>query len=376
MSSNRSPYWTTDRIMWLVIGLAIATLLVLLINYLSGVLLPFFVACFVAYMLEPLVDLNRRWLHMRGRTVSVIVTIIDVTAALALLVYLFVPSIVADSTMLSNILHEYSTGQKAMPPAYESIVDFINRFFNPENIEQYLTAEHMEALLRRGSSIIEESLGIVAHALEWLLTFIYILFILIDYPAISRGFALIIPRKYRGAGMSVVADVRDSMNSYFRGQGLVALCAAVFYCAGFRIVGIPLAIPLGILVGVLYMIPYFQYVTVIPVAAVCFIYSLSGRVEFLPEFGKCLAVYLVSQSVCDYIITPHVMGREMGLNPAVILLSLSVWGSLLGIIGMIIALPVTALLMSYLVKYIREPTPRDSQSQPQATAGGSAQSPQ
>ena len=179
MSSNRSPYWTTDRIMWLVIGLAIATLLVLLINYLSGVLLPFFVACFVAYMLEPLVDLNRRWLHMRGRTVPVIVTIIDVTAALALLVYLFVPSIVADSTMLSNILHEYSTGQKAMPPAYESIVDFINRFFNPENIEQYLTAEHMEALLRRGSSIIEESLGIVAHALEWLLTFIYILFILI-----------------------------------------------------------------------------------------------------------------------------------------------------------------------------------------------------
>ncbi|MDE6437294.1 MAG: AI-2E family transporter, partial [Muribaculaceae bacterium] len=70
------------------------------------------------------------------------------------------------------------------------------------------------------------------------------------------------------------------------------------------------------------------------------------------------------------------MGREMGLNPAVILLSLSVWGSLLGIIGMIIALPVTALLMSYYVKYISEPTQRDSQSQPQATEGGSAQSPQ
>ncbi len=68
-------------------------------------------------------------------------------------------------------------------------------------------------------------------------------------------------------------------------------------------------------------------------------------------------VYLVSQGVCDYIITPHIMGKEMGLNPAVILLSLSVWGSLLGIIGMIIALPVTAIIMAYYERYISEPAP-------------------
>ncbi len=74
-------------------------------------------------------------------------------------------------------------------------------------------------------------------------------------------------------------------------------------------------------------------------------------------FGKCLMVYLVSQGVCDYIITPHIMGKEMGLNPAVILLSLSVWGSLLGIIGMIIALPVTAIIMAYYERYISEPAP-------------------
>lgn len=73
---------------------------------------------------------------------------------------------------------------------------------------------------------------------------------------------------------------------------------------------------------------------------------------------------MVSQSVCDYIITPHVMGRAMGLNPAVILLSLSVWGSLLGIIGMIIALPVTALIMTYYERYISEPRPRGNAGGP------------
>ena len=193
------------------------------------------------------------------------------------------------------------------------------------------------------------------RTLEWLLTLIYILFILIDYRQIVRGFKLIIPGRYRGQVMEVVRDVEVSMNHFFRGQGVVALCAAVFYCAGFSIVGIPLAIPLGLLVGVLYMIPYFQYITLIPVAAVCFIFSLGGTVEFLPELGKCCLVYVVSQSVCDYVITPHVMGREMGLNPAVILLSLSVWGYMLGIIGMIIALPFTSLIMTYYQRYISNP---------------------
>ena len=109
---------------------------------------------------------------------------------------------------------------------------------------------------------------------------------------------------------------------------------------------------MGLIVGTLYMIPYFQYVTLIPVAALCFIYSLGGEVHFLGLLGKCGLVYLISQCLCDYVVTPHIMGREMGLNPAMILLSLSVWGSLLGIIGMIIALPATAIIFTYYERYI------------------------
>ena len=175
-----------------------------------------------------------------------------------------------------------------------------------------------------------------------------------DYEQIMRGFKLIIPHKYRRQGIAVIRDVELYMNHYFRGQGVVALCAMVLYCIGFSIIHLPLAIPMGILVGILYMIPYFQYVTLIPVSVIAFVYSLGGTEAFLPLIGKSLLVYAVTQSICDYLITPHIMGKEMGLNPAVILLSLSVWGSLLGIIGMIIALPLTALLMSYYQRYISE----------------------
>lgn len=348
-------YWTPDRIMWLLIGLAIAAAVVLLIRYLSDVLLPFFVACLIAYLLQPVVDFNRRITRCKGRIIPSLLTIIDVSALVFGIIYLFLPSVLSELDELGRILHDVSSGKRALPPLYAGVVDFIGRYFNPDNLRELLAGSHLEAILSRGSSLLEESFDIVFRILAWLLTLIYVIFILIDYPQICRGFKLIIPHKYRPALLPVVYDVTNSMNHYFRGQGLVALCAAVFYCTGFSLAGLPLAIPMGMLVGVLYMIPYFQYVTIIPVAAIALIYSLGGQVELGSLLGKCGLVYLVSQCACDYIITPHVMGREMGLNPAIILLSLSVWGSLLGIIGMIIALPVTALIMTYYERYISEP---------------------
>lgn len=100
------------------------------------------------------------------------------------------------------------------------------------------------------------------------------------------------------------------------------------------------------------MIPYFQYVTLIPVALVCLIDSIGGTANFWSQLGQCVMVYVVSQCICDYILTPKIMGKSMGLNPAIILLALSVWGTLLGIIGMIIALPLTTILLAYYQEYI------------------------
>ena len=353
--SSPARYWNTDRIMWLLIGLAVTTALIWLMHYLSNVLLPFFVACFVAYILQPVVEFNQRLTRTKGRILASILTIVDVSVVISLIAYLFMPAVINELDTLGGILKEVSSGRRPMSPLYASIVDFIDRYFDPDNIKAMLTGAHIEDLLNRGSSLLEESLDIIMQILGWLLTLVYILFILIDYPQICRGFKMIIPNKHRAQLMPVVYEVADSMNRYFRGQGMVAMCAAIFYCIGFSIVGLPLALPMGLIVGILYMIPYFQYVTLVPVAAICFIYSLGGGPEFLSELGKCALVYAISQGICDYIITPHVMGREMGLNPAVILLSLSVWGSLLGIIGMIIALPVTALIMTYYERYISEP---------------------
>lgn len=356
MAANQNTtFWNIDRIMRLIIGIAIAAGVIFLINYLRDVLLPFFVACFISYLLQPLVEFNRRITHEKGRLFSSILSLLEVILVVGGIVYLFLPHVIGELDMLSRTIREVTSGKRPLPAELVNIVDWVQRYVNPSDIKDMLGEMHLSTIITKGTSLLNESISVIIGVLGWALTIIYVLFILIDYPQIVRGFKLIIPHKYRSRALVVVHDVQVSMNHYFRGQGVVALCAAVFYCIGFSIIGLPLAIPLGILVGLLYMIPYFQYVTLIPVAIICGIYSLNGSESFLVLFGKSLLVYVVSQSICDYIITPHIMGKEMGLNPAVILLSLSVWGSLMGIIGMIIALPATSLIMAYYERYISNP---------------------
>lgn len=352
MSSPQQYYWNIDRIMRLILGVVIAAGVLWLIYYLRDALLPFFAACVVAYLLQPLVTLNQRWMRTKGRVLPSFITVFEVTVIIAALLWLTIPTVLDELNEMGRILSDISAGRIKLSETEHSIVTFFNRYVDPNYLTSLLSNLRVEELLKSGSSILEESKEVILRTLSWLLMLIYVLFILIDYPQIVRGFKMIVPEKYRSQAMTVVNDIKDGMNHYFRGQGKVALCAMVLYCIGFLIVGLPLAIPMGLLVGILYMIPYFQYITAIPVLAICIVYSLGGSFEFWPEVGKCALVYLVSQCICDYVITPHVMGKELGLNPAVILLSLSVWGSLLGIIGMVIALPATAFIMQYYKTYI------------------------
>lgn len=350
MSTSRPI--TFDRVMRYLFGAAVIAGIIWLVNILRNVLLPFFLACLISYILEPLVEFCMKRLHVRWRIVAIFITLISVAAILFGLAYIFVPSIIKEIHQMGTMVNDYSRRGDPLPLLPKDVHDYLVNYFDDATMQKLLENQHFETLLSKGTSFISASISFLLHVLEWFLTFIYVIFILLDYRQLMRGFSLVIPPKYRPIANKVGNDIKNSMNRYFRGQAVLALCAAVFYCIGFSIVGIPLAIVLGILVGVLYMIPYFQYITLIPVAFVCVISSMGGDVTFWTEFGKCLLVYVVSQSVCDYVLTPKVMGKAMGLNPAIILLSLSVWGTLLGLIGMIIALPLTTLLIAYYEEYV------------------------
>ena len=113
-----------------------------------------------------------------------------------------------------------------------------------------------------------------------------------------------------------------------------------------------MAIGMGILIGVMNLVPYLHTFALIPTAFLALLKAADTGQNFWIIFGTAILVFAVVQIISDMVVTPRVMGKAMGLNPAIILLSLSVWGSLLGFIGVIIALPLTTLIIAYWQRYV------------------------
>ena len=161
------------------------------------------------------------------------------------------------------------------------------------------------------------------------------------------------------------------MNRYFRGQALIALCVGVLLAVGFKIIDFPLAVTLGLFIGVLNLIPYMQTIGIIPMLILALLRSAETGENFWIIFGLALLVLGIVQMIQDLFLTPRIMGKAMGLNPAIILLALSIWGTLLGFIGLIIALPLTTLCLSYYKRFILQ----DDQGAGMADRERSQQSP-
>jgi predicted PurR-regulated permease PerM len=142
------------------------------------------------------------------------------------------------------------------------------------------------------------------------------------------------------------------MNHYFRGQALIALIVGILFVIGFTIIGLPLAIIMGIFIGMLTMVPYLKAVAIIPCLLLGLLQSAETGRSFISVLIGIAVVFIVIQSIEDMILTPKIMGKITGLNPAIILLALSVWGSLMGMVGMIIALPTTTLMISYYKRFV------------------------
>jgi predicted PurR-regulated permease PerM len=142
------------------------------------------------------------------------------------------------------------------------------------------------------------------------------------------------------------------MNKYFRGQALVALCVGILFSIGFLIIDFPIAVGLGMFIGLLNMVPYLQLVGFVPAILLAIVKAADTGQNFWFIMLLVLIVFAVVQIIQDTFLTPKIMGHVTGLHSAIILLSLSIWGSLLGILGMIIALPLTTLSINYYQKFV------------------------
>ena len=331
-----------------------------LLDALSGVLLPFFVAWLLAYMMYPLIIFLEQKCRIRYRLLSIMVAIVVVFGVLAALIVFTIPPAVQQMVRLSDDLLHYASTYLSGTDIPEQIEFFMYQNFDRNTIVQFFRQDEVvdaiQAAATQAWEFLSGTMSIVWFFVDVMMVLLYLLFFLLDYEKVNKNWLMVVPKAHRAVANHIASDIKREMNAYFRGQALVAFLVGVLFSIGFLIIDFPMAIGLGLFIGLLNMVPYAQTLGFIPAIILALLKSNDTGQNFWFILLMAVVVFCVVQAIQDLFLVPKIMGKAMGLKPAIILLALSVWGSLLGIIGFIIALPMTTLGWAYYQRFVlKEP---------------------
>lgn len=345
-------------------------------NYLSSVLLPFFIAWFFAYLLYPVVMFIENKMHVRIRALSIIIAMLTMIAVIGGVIWLIIPPMIDQFDKLGDVLTKWLHQTTHTNNLTALIKEWMQN--NQDQIERFLRSKDfsdaMKSTMPKLFAVVGQTANVLLSIIASMITLLYMFFILLDYETLTANWVRIFPKKNRPFWQALMNDVKRELNNYIRGQGMVALCMGIMFCIGFTIIGFPMAIGLGILIGILDLVPYLHTFALIPTAFLAMLKATDTGQSFWLVFGLAFLVFCVVQVITDMVVTPKIMGKAMGLNPAILLLSLSVWGALLGFLGLIVALPLTTLLIAYWQRYVTREKPHYLGEEPHDTEKAIAES--
>ena len=328
--------------LWFAVGLALVALLVLL----GPVLAPFIAGAILAYALNPGVD----WLSVRRigrrrmpRSAAILLVMLLVGAAILALVLVVVPVL-----------------QNELPLLYEKIPHFLgklNAFVGPQlerlGIHVRLDSIGMGQLLSKhlassgdeiwSAAIASAKVGGIA-VLGWLGTFLLIpvvlFYLLLDWHALLQHAASLVPLRWSATTTRLAREVDGLLAQYLRGQLAVMLALAVYYSVGLMLAGFDVALPVGILTGLLVFIPYLGFGLGLVLALIAAFLQFDGWYGLI----AVAVIYGIGQVVESFYLTPRLVGERIGLHPLAVIFALMAFGQLFGFVGILLALPASAIL--------------------------------
>lgn len=348
--------YSLDSTVKLVIRILIAVGLFLIVRNLAGVLLPFVVGWFLAYLIYPLVCFVQYKLRVRSRIVSIVLSLLFIVSVLVGACFLILPIVYNEFIKIVPILTDYLAHLSENPFINDVIINNMKTYFDSFDYDRLISFDTLNVVIGK---LLPPFWGLLSNVWKLLLTvlsvfivFLYMIFILSEYEKLNANLIKIFPLKYRRFASELQGELSNAMNQYFRGQFIICLIEGTLYCIGFSIIGLPMAIAMGLLIGILSIVPYLHTFGFVPVI----LFAVAGSIEtggniWLMLLGV-LIVFAVIQVATDALIVPKIMGHKMGLSPAIILLSLSIFGVLFGFLGLIIALPVTTIAISYYKRFV------------------------
>ena len=313
-----------------------------------GVLAPFLIAFFLAYILNPLVTLlEQRRIPRWVSTLGIMILLVGGAVAFGL----FIIPVALDQFRALTDAAGTLAGDASRAIERGSIVEFLGRFGvsgekAKEVLVQNLTPklEEMVTRLFAGLFDIVSSVSSVAHQLLNIIIVPFVLFyLLMDFPLVLHRCAMLVPRTSRARFIQLATRADELMGKYFRGAILVAAIQGTISGIVLWIIGVEYAIVLGLMTAALDFVPYVGLAVSLIVASMVALFS-GGAVG---TKVLCVVIMYLSQKVFEAaVLGPKILGTHVGLHPVILILSLLVFGYFMGFVGLLIAVPATALLIA------------------------------
>jgi predicted PurR-regulated permease PerM len=336
--------WSSTWVRFLV-AVGLLALLLWASYELRRVLIPLTLAFIVAYIFDPLVDLLER--RKVPRALSIALLIVLMIGIFAAAVFVVVPRLIQQSAGFVRSFREN------FPELKETILSASSRFgdtalgaYLEANLEAILDAlkSHVPQVLGSVetalSHVVTGTVGVVGSIMTVLLFAVVSVYLLKDFDSITAKVKELIPPARREAVLRIFGKIDVNLKSFFRGQIIVCTILAAFYAVGFAIVGVPFGVLIALIGGYGQIVPYLgTALAIVPAALLTLI-----------EFGDvwhpaaALAVIAAGQVLEGFVITPKVVGETTGLHPVVVILAILVFGDLLGFLGILLAVPLAAVL--------------------------------
>lgn len=309
------------------------------------------VAWILIYLMNPIVTwLHRRRVHRLVGTALAYLIVAGLVTASTVLVFPLLADQITDlaertpeiagqlQDLVNGVLAQLGvTARVSLDPAAVETQDAIQQFFE-DNHEQLL------GLLRGAGSLVA---GVLAGLLALILGPVLAFYALVDLPRIQEGLHRVLPPASRSEVIDVGQRILGTVGDYVRGQVLISLFVAVATSLGLWVIGLPFWALIGIIAGIFNLIPFVGPFVGALLAALVALIDGGG----LPQAVIAVGVMTVIQQAESNIVTPAVLSRTVQVHPITIILTLLIAGSLFGILGMLVAIPVIAAL-KLLVLYI------------------------
>ncbi|MBV4503375.1 AI-2E family transporter [Pseudomonas sp. BW13M1] len=331
-----------DMRRWIWLGAAFVA--AVLLYFLHNILSPFLVGILLAYLADPLVDrLERLGL---SRTWGVVVVFSLFTLIFLALLLVLVPMLAKQLVRLYELAPQMLDWlQHVALPWVQSRLGLADGFWKFDKIKAAI-GEHMGQTTDIISVLLSQATASSLALIGWLANLVLIpvvgFYLLRDWDLMMAKLRSLLPRQREPQVVGLAGECHEVLGAFVRGQLLVMLALGVIYSTGLMLVGLELGLLIGMLAGLAAIVPYMGFIIGIGAALVAGLFQFGG--ELYPMLG-IVAVFMVGQALEGMVLTPLLVGDRIGLHPVAVIFAILAGGELFGFTGVLLALPVAAVIM-------------------------------